>query len=394
VISKILNRGYRRRRYRNDRFLCIHVLITLMLGFALLHSFASLKNMNTETPFYEEAAEEGLPVAKTENGGGIEDKGATLEKGSYFRDLSFLKSALAENIPVMETGSFRLFPGLSGPGIINGVINVLLGLDFSRPQTLLVAELSGMELFPLPAVYYPSVVIEGGEWRDKSEQQRGKNNLPKGEGKGTGTSSSMDTVNRDEPVIIIYHTHTTETFVPTVGKAFTEELEKSVAFLGEKLKQQLEEEYGLAVLHNKKIHDVPRTLAYSKARPTLEKLLQENQNVKMVIDLHRDGVSRSLTTAIVDGKEIGNILIVLGSNHEGWQDNLKLALSLQQHLERESADLSRGIRQKKFNYNQDLHPGALIIEIGGHENSLEEALLTIPYLARAIAETYHANFKD
>ncbi len=187
------------------------------------------------------------------------------------------------------------------------------------------------------------------------------------------------------PKVLIYHTHTTESFVISSGEAFSNNMEKTVVALGDYLKKILEVEYGISVLHCQEVFDIPRRNAYEKARPAVEEILAGNPGIKVVLDLHRDGVSRSVTTTSVKGLETGRVLFVLGSNHQGWNNNLRFALFLQDALEEVCPGLSRGIRKQPFTYNQHLHQRSLIVEIGGHENSLGEAKRTIPHLAKALA---------
>ncbi len=189
----------------------------------------------------------------------------------------------------------------------------------------------------------------------------------------------------EDPIVLIYHTHTTESFLPLTGEAFSTNLKKTVVALGDYLTEILEKEYGIPVLHYCEVFDIPRRTAYEKARPSVKKVLDEHPGIEFVLDLHRDGVSRNITTASINGQETGRILFVLGSNHQEWNNNLRFALSLQEALEQISPGLSRGIRKQPFTYNQHLHNRSLIVEIGGHENSLEEVRRTIPYLAEALA---------
>lgn len=187
------------------------------------------------------------------------------------------------------------------------------------------------------------------------------------------------------PLVLIYHTHATESFVPFSGEAFSTDMGKTVVVLGNYLTEILQEEYGIPVLHHCEVFDIPRRSAYEKARPSVEKILAENPGIEVVIDLHRDGVSRNITTTSIDGRQTGRVLFVLGSNHQGWNNNLRFALFLQDALEEVRSGLSRGIRKQPFIYNQNLHQRSLIVEIGSHENSMEEVKRTIPYLAEALA---------
>ena len=189
--------------------------------------------------------------------------------------------------------------------------------------------------------------------------------------------------------MVIYHTHTTESFKPTSGKNFTEDLEFTVAKLGDELATILLETYGIPVVHNNIIHDIPRSTSYEKALPTVKSLLEENPDTKILIDLHRDGVDRKISTASIDGQNMGRILFVVGSRHPLWQENYKKALFLHDVLEEMAPGISRGVRERPLVYNQHVHPGALLIEVGGHENSLEEVQRVLPVLARAIHLLYN-----
>jgi stage II sporulation protein P len=190
------------------------------------------------------------------------------------------------------------------------------------------------------------------------------------------------------PLILIYHTHATESFVPESGAAFTQNLNQTVVALGALLARILENEYGIPVLHHKGVYDLPRNYAYEKARPELERLLKENPQIQVVIDLHRDGVARRVTTASLNGLETGRLLFVLGTRHQGWNSNLRFYYFLQGFLEESYPGLSRGLLKNDFVYNQHLHDRSLIVEVGGHENSMEEVKRSIPYLAKAIARVF------
>ena len=191
-----------------------------------------------------------------------------------------------------------------------------------------------------------------------------------------------------EGKVAIYHVHTTESFVPTSGERFTEQLDVTVAKLGATLMEILQNEYNLPVVHNQTVHDIPRNKAYETALPTIQAMLEANPDTELIVDLHRDGVTRSVTTLERNGKAIGKILFVVGTRHPNWEENYEKALYLHEKLEELAPGISRGIRERPLMYNQHIHPGAILIEVGGHENSLEEAMETIPFLAHALADLY------
>lgn len=196
------------------------------------------------------------------------------------------------------------------------------------------------------------------------------------------------TLHHDQPLMLIYHTHTSESFIPVSGKAFTDDPEQTVVFLGAYLAQLLEDDYGIPVLHHREVFDVPRNAAYEIARPSIEEILRQNPQIQVVVDLHRDGVSRQATTATLGGYSTGKILFVVETCHSQWYNNLRFTLFLQNVLDEKYPGLSRGVRKHATIYNQNLHPRSVLVEIGGHENSREEVERAVPYLAEVLADAF------
>ena len=94
------------------------------------------------------------------------------------------------------------------------------------------------------------------------------------------------------PQILIYHSHSQETFADSREG----EEEDSIVGVGNYLAQILTEDYGYQVAHVKEEFDMAggeldRSAAYDYARDYLESYFQENPDIQVVIDLHRDGVS-------------------------------------------------------------------------------------------------------
>ncbi len=57
---------------------------------------------------------------------------------------------------------------------------------------------------------------------------------------------------------------------------------------GERLAQILQNKYGYQVMHHKGEYDVEaRDYAYSNSLPEIEKIIEENPSIEVVIDLHR-----------------------------------------------------------------------------------------------------------
>ena len=197
-----------------------------------------------------------------------------------------------------------------------------------------------------------------------------------------------------EPSVLILHTHTTESYTKQ-GEDYRETsswrtLDENYNMLSiGRLVAEALEEAGIPVLHHQELHDYPSyNGSYLRARQSLRALLKENPGIRLVLDLHRDAVGTETnqmhTKAVVDGEDSAQLMIVIGTNHEGYEDNLSLGLKLHVQLEHQAPGIMRPLQLRAQRFNQDLSPGALLIEVGAAGNSHEEARLAAQELAQAI----------
>lgn len=99
--------------------------------------------------------------------------------------------------------------------------------------------------------------------------------------------------------IIIFHTHTCESYTPSDGFNYemtgsyrTTDLNFSVARVGTELEKYLAN-YGYNVIHDQTYHDYPAySGSYGRSLTTVENILNSNVNAQLVIDLHRDAVRK------------------------------------------------------------------------------------------------------
>lgn len=206
----------------------------------------------------------------------------------------------------------------------------------------------------------------------------------------------------DEPTVLIYHTHAMESYTPQTGEDYTEEvpfrtadLDYNMVSIGTRLAELLENA-GISVLHDTTLHDAASyNGSYASSRETVEKYLAQYPSIWLVLDIHRDAAEdgsghQVATTAETAQGDTARLMLVLGSEAGGlynpnWQENYALAVKLQAVLEQESPGLCRELHLTDQRYNQDLSPGALLIEVGAAGNSHDEALRAMTPLAEAIA---------
>lgn len=181
-----------------------------------------------------------------------------------------------------------------------------------------------------------------------------------------------------EPQVLIFHTHTTESFE---GSDRTDDEEKNVVAVGNVIEKCLADR-GVNVLHCKTVHDYDYNGSYLRSYETVEKLLAENPSVKIVLDVHRDGItyedgSGLRVTADINGETRAQFMLVLGTDegglyHPNWEQNLSLGLKIQQKMNEKYPGLARPLDLRTERFNQCLSPGMLIVECGGNGNTLDE----------------------
>ncbi|UNC93244.1 stage II sporulation protein P [Candidatus Contubernalis alkaliaceticus] len=319
---------------------------------------------------------------------------------STIKDVSWqqevLKNILSQNIPGMvelentdgvdmdmvKDDEIALKPDKNhNDNMLKSTLYALTRVNPDDPKTFLNSQLTSMEMVSLLAESYS--LEDDSIMMEKIQQEE---ELMEGNPNDHLMNSSLG--QELSPLVIIYHSHTTESFFPTSGQNYTTDLSQTVVRVAEEIIQYLENDYGIKVIHNKEIHNIPHNEAYSKSIETVKELVKRYPEAAMVIDLHRDGVSREVSTTQINGQDVGKTLIVLGSDHSRWKQNYGFAYNFHEKSEELYPGLSRGISERRFTYNQEVHPQAILLEIGGHRNSLEEALRTGRYVAEIIGELF------
>lgn len=209
-------------------------------------------------------------------------------------------------------------------------------------------------------------------------------------------------VTKKDTEVIIYHTHTTETYTKTSEDTYEESgefrtLDKNynVVKVGSRIKELLERR-GIGVYHEQEIYDYPSyNLSYSKAGKAILELVKKYKNTKVVLDIHRDalGSGTEIYRPIVNiaGEDVAQILLVVGSNqggltHNNWRENLKFALKIQQIANQKYPGLVRYVILRKERFNQHVSTGAIIVEMGATGNTLDEVLRSADLFTDVLTE--------
>lgn len=204
----------------------------------------------------------------------------------------------------------------------------------------------------------------------------------------------------DSSNIIIFHTHTCESYTPTEqsqyepsGSYRTTDLAYSVSRVGDELESYLSN-YGYNVNHDRTYHDYPAyTGSYTRSLNTVEGMEQATP-ADVVIDLHRDAVgsnSNYAPTVRIGEDYCAQLMFVIGTDggglwHPNWNQNLKFAVKVQQKAEELYPGLFKPIILRNSRYNQHVSKAATIIEVGATGNTLEQSVASMKYLAKVLDE--------
>ncbi|WOV85498.1 stage II sporulation protein P [Sporosarcina jeotgali] len=202
--------------------------------------------------------------------------------------------------------------------------------------------------------------------------------------------------------VLLHFTHSEEAYEPitlaTGGKVAVSHKTENISKLGEKLQLQFAA-YGIETdilpVDIQKImakKGIPYHRSYKAIRPYLQQTLAD-KTYDIVLDIHRDSLTADRTTVTVDGERYAKVAFVIGKEHKNYTKNYDVAKGLTKQMEARVPGITRNIIVKggagvDGKYNQDLHPGFVLVELGGIGNNEEELNRTIAVIAEAAASSF------
>ena len=217
----------------------------------------------------------------------------------------------------------------------------------------------------------------------------------------TNIDKNTENLNINKDNIIIFHTHTCESYTQSENYTYnssgnyrTTDLNYSVARVGDELTNYLVS-FGFNVNHDKTFHDYPAyNGSYGRSLSTVSNLINTFPS-DIIIDIHRDaiGSNENYAPLVQIGDDFcAQIMFVIGSNgsgleHPNWQSNFKFAVKVQEKANEMYPGLFKPIILRNSRYNQQLGKAACIIEVGATGNTLDQTLLSMKYLANIMNET-------
>ena len=200
--------------------------------------------------------------------------------------------------------------------------------------------------------------------------------------------------------MLIVHTHATESYLTESpydspldwGGRSTEE-SKNMCAVGQAMADVLNDA-GIGTLHICTLHDYPSyNGSYDRSRATVQQALAQHPGIRVVLDVHRDAIEKNgAAVAAVNGEgadKTAQVMLICGCDKGGnlpnFSQNLAFAAAWQNRMEADTPGLTRPVLFDYRFYNQDLSPGSLLIEVGGHGNTLSQAIAAGQRAAQSLA---------
>lgn len=205
-----------------------------------------------------------------------------------------------------------------------------------------------------------------------------------------------------DPLVLIYHSHTSESYHtvpkdPRMDSSYhiMNDSDTGITRVGKAMAERLQE-YGIGVVHSTRVHNFPHHWeAYVNSRRTVLQLLDEYPSIKMILDVHRQGIPDVVWATTVSGQESTKVEIIYTTanemkygEHPDWKENERLALSLAEKMRQMHPGLLQRVTTvHNKRYNQDLFPGMLLLEVGNYLDDEARAIVAGRFTADAVAAT-------
>ncbi|MBU5336477.1 stage II sporulation protein P [Intestinibacter bartlettii] len=208
-------------------------------------------------------------------------------------------------------------------------------------------------------------------------------------------SSNMRVTN-NKPQILIYHSHSCETYSDSPeGNYHSEDKDHSVMSVGCLLTNQLSN-LGWGVVHSTTYHDSPTyNNSYSRSSETIKSVMNQYSDVNITIDLHRDGLNiadeatknniHKKYTTTVNGEKVAKFFFVVGARNDDVTKVQNLANGLTKYAKEKYPDLIMPVVVKPYGrFNQSICDNALLVEVGSNGTTTAEAQASAKYLAEIL----------
>ena len=270
---------------------------------------------------------------------------------------------------LLNGGNSHMIGDYKITNIVNSTVNFLLNIDITNPSSILD---TGILMYG-----NNDKILELEHNDDYSNLEELK--------KVSSYMADPNPVDPENPIIYIYNSHQLENYSNTNLDIYgiTPNVLMASYLLKEKLNNRglstIVEDSNLTEFLN--LNGWNHAQSYNASRIFILDKKNRYPSLKYFIDIHRDSVSKDITTVNIDGKDYARILFVIGLEHNNYEENIRTAEAIEGIANKYYKGLSRGIYKKEGEgvngiYNQDISPNSVLIEVGGVDNNIDEVLNT------------------
>ena len=202
-------------------------------------------------------------------------------------------------------------------------------------------------------------------------------------------NESMET-----PLVYIYNSHDTEKYKIEYKYEYT--ITPDVKLTSYILQEKLDNLGIKSIVETRSVNKIlennnwPYRESYKASKSLIEDAKNKYPSIKYFIDIHRDSSNYDKTILEYNNKKYAKILFVVGLEHDNYEYNLNIANKLNEMLNQDINNITRGVTKKEglgVNgvYNQDVSKNALLIEIGGVDNTIDEVSNSVNLLGEVLS---------
>ncbi|KAB7671283.1 stage II sporulation protein P [Bacillus sp. B1-b2] len=308
----------------------------------------------------------------------------------------------------------HLFPKSEGKGISlsNLFFHLTTNIRFDDTRTLLGRELPALTFFHTDIVVAEEgTTIADLPFESAPTQEMLENPLEVDEEK-VEQQEEQPTKEENKPItvpenksVLIYNSHNLEAFLPLLkntnnsNSPTSSDERANVVGLSNRLTELLQQE-GIGVQLdktniNQKLLDRNWKFnsSYTVSKEVVETALNSNSELKYLIDIHRDAARKEQTTANINGENYAKLYFIVGQANENYEKNQEFATKLHEEIQKKYPGISRGVflkgkEQGNGVYNQNYSDRAILLEVGGVDNTQSELNLSLEAFADVYSKVY------
>lgn len=200
-------------------------------------------------------------------------------------------------------------------------------------------------------------------------------------------------IKSEDPIVYIYNSHQLEEY--NMDVLYDYSIKPNVLIASYILKEKFIDIGISSIVETSNIkkylndNKLKYNYSYVASRYFAEIMMKKEPSIKYLIDIHRDSAKIDKTLYKFNNKEYARIMFVVGLDNVNYQPNLDLAINLNSKFKEKYSGFSRGVLKKSGKgvngvYNQDLSPNAMLIEVGGVDNTIEQVNNSMDLLSEII----------